>query len=374
MSGFAYRLWVDDQPASAELSRAIDEIQVDQLIGAPWEAQLHIPICMDDRGQWSDEAERFLKARTRFRVDLRAGADWIPLIDGPTVGVDLQLGGDPGQSAAVVMVHDDSVALDRERSWAVYAPGRALGEIVRELFRDCIHDENPEVAMIPSPASPDQPPPSITRTGSAYEFLRDQAHQHGMLAYVLPGETPGRSHGVFGALESPSGDRLPTLVLAGNQRNVTSFQASTSSSGPGRIRGFYVDIGERTVTSASAQLRDQTLLGDEAAVADEEDEAPAEPGVFEVVDPTTAAAARLARDGYVITASGSVEGRCYPGVLRPYRYVDVIGINAKLSGTYLVQSVTHNIDRAGYRQSFNLWRNALSAGSAASGDALARVF
>ena len=52
-----------------------------------------------------------------------------------------------------------------------------------------------------------------------------------------------------------------------------------------------------------------------------------------------------------------------PGLIAPYKVVTVRGVNARLSGAYVIKKVTHRLTRSIYTQSFSLLRNARSEGS-----------
>jgi hypothetical protein len=60
-----------------------------------------------------------------------------------------------------------------------------------------------------------------------------------------------------------------------------------------------------------------------------------------------------------ISASGSLNVLRYGGVLRSRMLVGVRGAGEAYDGLYYVNSVTHNIKRGEYKQSFNLSRDGL---------------
>ncbi len=357
-----YRLFLRGEAAPADFAHKVDEVTVDQAIDAAWEARLTMRICADDQGNWTRDSEILLATAERVRVEVRNGGDWVPLIDGPAVGVDLQLSGSPGQSSMVLISRDDTVYLDRtERTHA--HTDRSDSEIAQQIFHDCAQITQADVHHTTSPTERPGIAREVTQRETDIAFLRRLARRNGMYAYVLPGDEANHSRGVFGPLPGPDADRLSTLILAGEERNIESFQAGAGSSGSARTLAAYIDIAERTTVTHTASLRDTELLGQAAAVADEESTVLAEPGAVDETDPETAARADRERRGYVIRAYGSVVGRCYHGVLSPYRLVGVRGINQRLSGAYVVASVTHRLSRTGYEQQFELWRDALSEGA-----------
>jgi hypothetical protein len=69
--------------------------------------------------------------------------------------------------------------------------------------------------------------------------------------------------------------------------------------------------------------------------------------------------AKAARSADVVSASGTLDVLRYGGVLKARRLVGVRGAGQPFDGLYYVKSVTHNIKRGEYKQSFTLARNGL---------------
>ncbi|HEY5928103.1 MAG TPA: hypothetical protein VIV11_40730 [Kofleriaceae bacterium] len=362
-----FRVYADGQPATRDFSRSIEQVHVEQTMQGTWEAELHIKSCMNDLGHWSQEAVTQMDLRKRLRLELRAhGGDWVPLIEGPTVGVDLAASGEPGQSTTTIRVRDDSVYLDRGELQHTFDAGSDLAAVIRRAFKMVrgIELAAPEVSVEGTCEPEGGPQRQFTMHGSIWGFLNRLARDHGLYVRILPGVLGQPSRPVFGPLPKPDGSKFPQLVLAGPNRNIDSFRADVAVDQPGRVLASSLSIGDRTTTTHRAQLRDTELLGDDTVVdEDAEVSVLVAPGIGELVGPDCAATAVLRRRGFIIEASGTVQGRCYPGVLSPFRYVDVTGVDKRVTGTFLIRSVSHVIDRAGYTQNFSLWRNAFSSGN-----------
>jgi hypothetical protein len=358
----AFRVYVDGQLATRDLARSIEQIEVSQMTSAPWDAQIVIPICLDRFGEWDHEAEHYVAGRTRFRIELEARGQWVPLIDGVTVGAELALSGDPNQSSVVVRVQDHTAELERDRGPRTFGADRGVGDVVRSLLDGRTYVErgdveDPTTTPVERHASDEL---TMSET-SVYDFLRTLASDHGMYMYVLPARDAGqRSRAMFGAMPRPSGERAPDLILAGPNRNIERFDVSSSSNAPGRVVSRSMNIRDRAVETTTITLSEREVPAGAEPAADEEVELSPSAREKAAVGPDQAAAALLERAGFVIRGNGAVEGRCYSGVLQPYSYVNVSGVNRKLTGTYLVYAVTHRITRASYRQEFTLWRNTLA--------------
>lgn len=74
---------------------------------------------------------------------------------------------------------------------------------------------------------------------------------------------------------------------------------------------------------------------------------------------TLIALAKIAKTSEAVTAEGTLDSVRYGRVLRPHKLVGVRGAGMAFDGLYYVRSVTHNIKRGEYKQSFTLSRNGL---------------
>ncbi len=69
--------------------------------------------------------------------------------------------------------------------------------------------------------------------------------------------------------------------------------------------------------------------------------------------------AQASRSADAVTASGSLDVSRYGRPLKARRLVGVRGAGPAFDGLYYVRSVTHQIQRGSYKQSFELSRNGL---------------
>src|SRR5205823_2717110 len=75
--------------------------------------------------------------------------------------------------------------------------------------------------------------------------------------------------------------------------------------------------------------------------------------------------AKAARSADIVSGSGQLDVIRYGRVLKARELVGVRGAGATYDGAYYVKSVTHNIKRGEYKQSFTLSRNALVSNTSA---------
>ena len=340
----------------------VEEITVEQEVDMAWEGRFQVPVCTDENGRWNEEDDPFMASFARLRVEIKVGGgSFVPLIDGPVVGRDDQMSSEPGQSAVTLLVHDDSVYLNRKDSLEAHE-NQLDHEIAERLYDGVEQIATQDVETTPAPNG-SLPPIEIQR-GTQIQLLRKLAERQGMHAYVLPGTSPGESIGLFKKLPTEAGD-LPNMILLGSDRNIANFQVTNDAQSPSQVEGHSLSITDKVITSATSSFRDLELLGPEAAFEVEEDTGTRTlpPGNDESVDLQRAVAAEAERLSFSFEASGSVLPDCYTGVLAPYKVVTVRGVNARLSGAYVIKKVTHRLTRSIYTQSFSLLRNARSEGS-----------
>lgn len=364
MPAVRYRLYFNDRPATREQLDRVDEITVDQEIDTAWEARLKVPICADSHGTWDGESEDFLQSFARARVEVKVGdRPYVALIDGPVVGNDRSTSSEPGQSSVTLIVHDDSVYLNREDEIRSFQ-NQSDHEIAAQIFGDTsqIRAQQVESAL---PCSCGITPEEIQR-GTRMELLRRLARRQGMHAYVLPGDGPGQSVGCFKKLPTAA-DGLPEMVLLGPDRNIATFNVSTDAQSPANVQSFSLALGDRTATQATSRTRDVELLGSEGALASDADAGTriTRPDADCCLEPARAAEVETERASYAFEATGSVRCDCYGAALAPYRLVSVRAVGSRLSGNYVVKKVVHRLDRWRYAQEFTVMRNAHSGGSAA---------
>jgi hypothetical protein len=277
----------------------------------------------------------------------------------------------PGQSSQTVLVQDDSVYLNRNAEIERF-DDQADHEVARTLFSRASQIASFQIEETRQHGTSRSR--STVQRGTPMHLLRELARRHGMHAYVLPGEQPGQSIGAFKKLPR-EGQRLPDLVLVGKDRNVAAFHVAANLQQPSTVRTFSLDVTDKTVAEATSSFRNLELLGDQAALAHDDQAATrlAEPGTDDAADPSERVDGAADRDSFAFSATGSVLSGCYTGVLTPYRLVRVCGVDTRLTGDYVIKRVSHQLTRSEYTQSFEFLRNAVARGQSSAG-LLAGIF
>jgi phage protein D len=377
MTDVHYRLYIGGTPATQEQLDLFEEITVHQAIDQAWEARLKMPVKTDDGGHWTGEADSdpLTGDFARIRIEIKVGnGNFTALIDGPVVGHDSNMSSEPGESEVTLIVHDDSVYLNRVESTEPW-PNLLDHEIAQQIFNN--HAEIATTDIDTTPSAGGGLSPQERQRSTDIQLLRRLARRNGLHAYVLPGDTPGASVGLFRALPGEPGD-LPDLVLLGKDRNIASFQVRNDMQSASQVQAYSLSITDKVVTTATSSTRDLSLLGDEGALSSESNAATRLVGAGQdgAVSPEQAVQAEAARDAFAFEANGTVVADCYHAVLQPYRAVTARGVNGRLSGLYVIKSVEHQLTRSLYKQDFVVMRNARSSGASGSdlASAAASVF
>ncbi len=362
MIDYEYRLYFDNNPAKQEQINLIEEIIVDQEMDIAWEAVLRIPFHVDDTGNWVEEKGKFVKSFSRVRVEIKTGDNtFTPLIDGPVVSIENNMYSDPGRSYLSVIVHDDSVFLNRKEEVDLFE-NMTDSEIAEQIFNSSGQIFSVDIDSTPMTSS--SLSPVVVQRETAMHLLRFLAKQNGFKVYVLPGNNPGQSIGVFKPLPSVQGN-LPVLTLLGTDRNIKKFSINDDAQKPSLFTASSLSVKDKTTISTQSNFYDINLLGDASSAGAEVNSSNifALPNTGESVSPDISVEANAERASYSITATGEILEGIYTAVLHPYTIIPVLLGSSKYSGNYLIEKVTHTLNRSNYLQSFTLLRNAVSSNS-----------
>lgn len=367
MGSIEYKVWFDGTSATQEQLDKIEDIVVDQVVDRAWEARINIPVCVNNDGKWEGENEAWMKAFTKFRVEINPGnGKFVPLIDGPIVRMDSARSAQPGKSTITVVAHDDSELLNRVASVEV-KQGQTDSDLAREIFS--VFTGIPQIDD--TPPQPNPTTSASVQRGTPMQYLRELARRNrDWHAYVLPGTKPGASIGCFKKFPKDT-DGLPELVLLGTDRNIENFNVNNRAQNPCRVQGATMSIDHSEVETSSASFRDATLTGDEAADAASSSEATCllPPGQSDRVSLASATEGAAANSGFSLEATGNTVSFCYPAVLSPYRWVMAKVSDSQFSTKYLIHRVTHHLTRSSYKQTFSMKGNAVSKAVGASASA-----
>ena len=363
----SYRLFFNNEPATCDQLDRVDSITVEQEVDLAWHARLEIPICIDAQGRWTGMDENFMRpwsSRVRIEVSNRGNA-YIPIIDGPVIGVSAGMRFEPGQSTLTLTVQDDSVYLDRDDQHFTHDEGESISNFIEETLQ--LPEQISRAEVDPEVDQGQGDSPAIRENGTAMQVLQCLARQYSRHVYVLPGERPGESVAYFQRLpqESNGGQRsngLPPLILLGEEANMTEFNVDKDATRPAQFATSGVNVTDKNTFSSDASFRDheQESLGDRSPLSREHEPASRllthRPCQF--LDSDQVVATHAEQSGFALRATGQALEGCYSGVLQPYRLVTVRAGGTGYGGSWVINRVTHTLTRSNYSQSFALIRNA----------------
>lgn len=291
------------------------------------------------------------------------------LVDGIVTRQEISPSNEPGKSTLTVTGEDLSVMMDIIDMKIPYPAMPDAARISMILAKYAVFGIMPLV--IPPPVltvkSPTREIP--TQTGTDLSYIKGIAAQSGYLFCIEPGPAPLTSTAYFGPdLPIP----LPQPALSVNmdwQTNVESLSFSLDGLAKKmtiitildpvtrklpipipvpNVSFLHPPLGARLTPPAKIEFPDDmaNLAPDEAAKR---------------------AFGLMLNNADAVSANGSLNTNSYGWILRPRTVVGVRGAGLAYDGFYYVNSVTHNLKRGEYKQSFTLSRDGLISQTLAVG-------
>ena len=282
------------------------------------------------------------------------------LIDGVITRQDLGPSDDPGASTLTLTGEDLSVVMDMTHERVCYP---AMPHNVRAMLI-CLKYAMYGIAPIAIPPvitdipNPVQQIPIQSSTDLAY--LKAMASEVGYVFYIDPGPIPGSSIAYWGP-QVRVGRLQPALTIGmGAATNVESL--SFSFDGLSRTQ-YTVTITEPTTKlGISVPVPDISLLhpplAARPAIALRQEPLPdvSDRPISELL---LLGLGRTSTSADAVTGQGKLDVLRYGQVLKARQLVGVRGAGIAYDGAYYVTSVTHEIKRGEYHQSFSLARDGL---------------
>lgn len=282
------------------------------------------------------------------------------LIDGVTTNVEMQPG-DGGVAKLVVKGKDLSALMDIIELPGIPFP--AMPPSARVLL--CLA-KYAALGVIPLviPSILDIPPLPMQKIpqqrGSDYAYVKRLAAEAGYVFYLEPGPAPGTSKAYWGP-EIRVGEAQPALTTGMDaQTNVEKLSFNFDKERKSIPIVFFQE--STTKVPIPVPIPDITPLNPPLGLI------PPLPPKIEKLDATahlSAPEALMAGLAYASQHSDSVFGdgqldvAKYGRLLKSRSLVGVRGAGVPFDGLYYVKSVTHEIERGAYKQSFTLARNGL---------------
>jgi hypothetical protein len=334
-----------------------------------------------------------LRAFNRVILVLRFDVRPRVLMDGIITSVQLSPSNEPGASTLTVMGEDVSVMLGRMQLAAPW-PSMTDDEVVLSILA-----KYPDFGFIPSvlpPVYPNAKSPTeqiTVQTETDLDYVNSLAARSSYVFYVDPGPSPGSNYAYWGPPRVPPPYRAGLIQKsitfnAGPESNAeslsTTYNALSATLVAGVIQdaqsnqtlpiittplGMRVPLSSMPALAADAanvrvtttpstperlrQLLDNDPEGRESA---RRAEGRAVTGVDYAEALARAQATTDASTDNVVTVQGELDALQYGSILQSRALVGVRGVGFSYGGNYFVKSVTHDIKRGQYKQSFTLAR------------------
>jgi hypothetical protein len=284
----------------------------------------------------------------------------IVLMDGIVTRHDLAPSDTPGASTLTLTGEDLSVLMDLESKNECY-PGLSLeGRVTKICARYAKYGITPTVKP---PVLTDVPKPIEqvpTQSGTDLQHLRDLATVTGYAFYIDPGPLPGTSVGYWGP-EIRQGSPQPALSvnldaasnvesLAFSYDGLSQAQLTINIPVPDTNLEIEVPIPPLNLLRPPLALRPAVALRKEPL---------RDAANLTSIQAALLGLSRTAAGADAVSGSGQLDVLRYGHLLRARELVAVRGAGLAYDGLYYVRSVTSDIKRGEYKQSFQLSRDGL---------------
>ncbi|MCW5609377.1 MAG: hypothetical protein KIS83_01615 [Rubrivivax sp.] len=350
-------------PAPAELVRALTRVKVEMGSG---EAQGGFDLTFD-LPQRSPLRTLFLVSgggggvplmRVALAVTINGRSE--PLIDGIATHVEM-LPGEGGVGQVLVRGKDLSALMA-----VIEIPGLPFPAMPTSARVLLVLAKYAALGVIPMviPSLADVPPLPIQRIpvqrGNDYEYVTQLARDVGYVFYLEPGPAPGTSKAYWGP-EIRVGEPQPALTTdMDSATNVEQLGFRFDREAKRMPIVFFQESASKA--PIPVPIPDVTPLNPPLGALP-----PLPPKIEQLSDTAQMSVGDALLKGLAFAAkhsdsvfgSGRLDVTRYGRVLRSRRLVGVRGAGLPFDGLYYVKSVTHEIERGSYKQSFELARNGL---------------
>jgi hypothetical protein len=351
------------QPAPAEFLHAVSRVKVDEGSG---DAQSGFELTLD-LPQRSPLRTIFLLSgggggvplmRVSLSVTLNGRTE--PLIDGMATNVET-IPGEGGVSQIVVKGKDLSALMA-----VIELPGLPFPAMPPSVRVLTILAKYAVLGVIPMviPSIADVPPLPIQRIpvqrGNDLVYIKRLAADVGYVFYLEPGPEVGTSKAYWGP-EIRVGEPQPALSTnMDGASNVESISFNFDRERKKMPIVFFQESASKA--PIPVPIPDVTPLNPPLGLIP-----PLPPAIEQLADTAQLSAPEALMKGFAFAAqnsdsvfgSGRLDVMRYGRLLRSRKLVGVRGAGLPFDGLYYVKSVTHEIERGAYKQSFSLARNGL---------------
>jgi hypothetical protein len=267
-----------------------------------------------------------------------------------------------GETRLELPMQDESCALDREHMRKVWGDKGPISDkaILEEMVR-------PLHISVDTTSGQGQSSRSLSQDATPIVFLRERAAANGYDLMFAGGEV------YFGPKRLEGVPQAAIMVYAGKATNCLNLEITEDGQRPDAVQYDQAPqkdgttpvtdtvkvnvraLGKNPVAQAGANVGTPSVW----RISREGDETEQESKVR--------AQALVNEHSFRIRANGEIDGSLYGNVLQAGRTVTVDGTGERHGGTYFVDKVAHRFSQDGYKQQFELMRNATGEDASALG-------
>jgi phage protein D len=350
----------------ADLYPFLIEVSVDTSRAAAAEAVLKLETRRDVDGSWIVQDDPRIRPWKQLTIEAAFGEETEEVMRGYIREIQVDFPEDSGGATTTVTVQDDSLKLDREhkrRSWGADAP-TTDGRIATQIIGDAA-------------LSPDGAPAAgqsglvLNQDATDAAFLKERAEANGYELIFREGRV------YFGPRQLDAAPQPRIMVYAGPDTNAISFNVTDDGHKPDRAT-YDIAPAEGAETESETLSPDLPLLGPSPATSVETLDDGFVWRISREGNATGDAARVQAQEkanemSFKVKGTGALDGARYGHVLKVGLPVEVDGLGTRHSGVWYADVVRHRFDLSGYRQEFELLRNAYGENLSDSANPLAAV-
>jgi hypothetical protein len=347
-------------PAPAPLMDALQSIQVTTSAGQASGFQLTFAVSKNSIITQALLPVGYFDPRIRIIIVAVAGGMPSVLMDGVITRQEINPSDDPGGSTLTVTGEDLSLLMDLRHEHACFPAMPYNVRVMVICAKYAMYGIVPAAVPTVITNLPDPVKEIPVQSSTDLEYIKALASEAGYVFYLEPGPVPGASIAYWGP-EVRAGLIQPALNL--NMDAATNVE-SLSFSFDGLSRTQYTIDYTEPVTKLGIPIPvpDISLLrpplAARPAVALKEAPLPDVSG-RSVPEMLLLGLSRTSQASDAISGQGKLDVMRYGHVLRARQLVGVRGAGLAYDGLYYVTSVTHDIKRGEYKQSFSLARDGL---------------
>jgi hypothetical protein len=302
----------------------------------------------------------FFDPKTRVILMVILNGTPTVLMDGIVIRQELQASNDPGAATLVVTGEDLTAVMDLADVRACYPAMSSDSQVRAICAKYAVYGLIPAVVP-PVLLEVKSPTDQITvQSGTDLQYIRSLAGDAGYVFYIDPGLVPGANVAYWGP-EVRTG--IPQPALSVNMDAATNVESlSFSFDGRSRAQMTITILEPNTKRAIQVPVPDLGLLrpplAARPAITLRQEPVP-DTSKLTNIGAALVGLAMTAEASDAISGQGQLDVLRYGHILQARRLVSVRGAGLAYDGLYFVKSVTHDIKRGEYKQSFTLGRDGL---------------